>query len=1022
VPQYYQPKRKIEGAPAQGPRVSSRLRRGRAVVRLAGLVVVVSLSAMIAGWVARQNAVIASDRLDALGKRLIERIGDRFQDYQNGLLWASSAISRGDGENGGGGGFGPHRLAQGLVRVFPGARSLGFVRVVRPEQREEFVARVRKEGQGAFEIKALMPHDGDSYIIEDVDPREGHSEAIGFDIASSDSLRATAEAAVESGKATLTAPIQSNALIGTAQDGALLMLPVFRRASPVETEQQRRAALIGWTYMEVAIDELLQSFVRADRLFEFSLADEGHAPFYVSTSDRAGDERVRRTTIDMYGRSWDVEWWAKPEFVTSLGLHNPVSTFVISLIMSMMIAALIEMHLSQSDRRLERDVERARLAAIVEGSCYAIVAKSVDGTIMSWNKSAERMFGYTAAQAMGQNASELLVPDELWDEEQRMLSSTQDGRSFGYVWTKRKKANGELLDVAIAISPMRSDDGSLIGLSWTARDITDLVEAEREIHDLNASLERQVAERTAQLERTLTLAEQASAAKADFLANMSHEIRTPLNGIIGYADLVLEDETLAPKTRRQVERIFEASDALRVIIDDILDFSKIEACGVKLENKPLYINELIENCASIIKPKADEKGLELIITFCDTPHVLIGDAARLRQVVLNLMNNAVKFTSAGSVELVVSCLSRTHNSARLRIAVTDTGIGISEDEQKALFKRFSQADETISRKYGGTGLGLAISQRIVQAMHSELKIDSKPGVGSTLYFEVDLPIAERIEIVRHERPVRSSRRARILVVDDVEMNRDLCKTMLTRDGHEVDLADGGPSAIAMSGSRAYDIIFMDVQMGEMDGLEATRQIRALGGELCDVPIIALTANVLPEQVARYRAAGMDDHLGKPINRAELLSCVAKWIDGVPYVESVPLAPGSAARDGAPPVHDLAALEELRLFASGKDIDGFAAKLRDTLAWMRANWPQDMDIAGLDAASRETLGRAAHKTVSLAGQLGFSELAAACRRMAAACEPDKDLPDAFAALHAAIDNAAAEFEVVMHSAEPGSGAA
>ena len=229
----------------------------------------------------------------------------------------------------------------------------------------------------------------------------------------------------------------------------------------------------------------------------------------------------------------------------------------------------------------------------------------------------------------------------------------------------------------------------------------------------------------------------------------------------------------------QVTRIFEASDSLRVIIDDILDFSKIEACGVKLESKPLYIKELIANCASIIEPKADEKGLKPDHDdLPDTPSVLIGDAARLRQVLLNLMNNAVKFTAAGSVELVVSCLSRIDNVARLRIAVTDTGIGISQDEQKGLFRRFSQADETISRKYGGTGLGLAISQRIVQAMQSELKIESEPGVGSTFFFDIDLPIADQIDIDRHDSPVQSSRSVRILVVDDVEMNRDLCKTML----------------------------------------------------------------------------------------------------------------------------------------------------------------------------------------------------------------------------------------------------
>ncbi|MCG6204805.1 PAS domain S-box protein [Rhodopseudomonas sp. HC1] len=853
--------------------------------------------------------------------------------------------------------------------------------------------------------------------------------------------------------------------------------------------------------------------------------------------------------------SADVPSW---EALGSWALDIPWWILASSLAIGLLIAGLIELHLTRFERRNARTRHYAHLAAIVECSSYAIVGKSLDGSVLSWNKAAELLFGYTADQAIGRNASDLIVPDELREEERQMLAGMQDGTCFAYLWTKRRKANGDLVDVAVSISPMRSDDGTLIGMAASARDITDLVQAEREIHNLNASLERQVAERTAQLEKTLTLqtaileraayaviatdvsgtitlfnpaaermlgykaqemigqatamlfhdpdelaeraaamrsegvhvasnagvlrarlarndpdtavwtyidrqgnripvrltlsllrskdgtnlgvlgiaidlteqlkyedelkaaratAEQASAAKADFLANMSHEIRTPLNGIIGYSDLLLEDQTLAPDTRRQVTRIFEASDSLRVIIDDILDFSKIEACGVKLESKPLYIPELIANCASIIEPKADEKGLRLIAATRSTLPVLIGDAARLRQVLLNLMNNAVKFTAAGSVELIVSCVSRVDDVVRLRIAVTDTGIGISPDEQNGLFKRFSQADETISRKYGGTGLGLAISQRIVHAMQGELKIESEPGIGSTFAFEIDLPVAEQIDIDRHDAPVQSSRRARILVVDDVEMNRDLCRTMLCRAGHQVDLADSGSTAIAMTSSRVYDLIFMDVQMGEMDGLEATRRIRARGVGPSTVPIIALTANVLPEQVARYKAAGMDDHLGKPINRVELLACVARWIDGgVANLPSVPLAPSAAGPDL--PVRDQDALDDLRLFADDQVIAGFAAQLSETIARMEPRAPHDEPavapgIGAFDPAEREALGAIAHKTISLAGQLGFVQLAEACRRMEMACsEHAHDVPELYVTLQIAIDNAKAELEALQ----------
>lgn len=268
-----------------------------------------------------------------------------------------------------------------------------------------------------------------------------------------------------------------------------------------------------------------------------------------------------------------------------------------------------------------------------------------------------------------------------------------------------------------------------------------------------------------------------------------------------------------------------------------------------------------------------------------------------------------------------------------------------------------------------------------------------------------MPVAERLDIERHDAQVHCSRSAKILVVDDVEMNRDLCKTMLTRAGHLVDLADSGATAIAMVASRSYDLIFMDVQMGEMDGLEATRRIRALGCVYRDVPIIALTANVLPEQVERYKAAGVDGHLGKPINRAELLACVARWIDGdIAHVPSEPLAPIELGSEPDHPVRDQAALEDLRMFASDHDIAGFSEQLRDTIARIRTQWPHHIDAMKLDHEARTALGATAHKTVSLAGQLGFKQLAAACRRMEAACAPHKDIPDAFAALHAALDNA------------------
>ncbi|RED21282.1 PAS/PAC sensor hybrid histidine kinase [Rhodopseudomonas thermotolerans] len=1138
---------------ASAPKVPQPVARERAVQRrwlvgmVIGTVASVLLGALVAYGVAEQNDRTAARKFGWLAADFADRLEDILDTYRFGLLAARGVVVASGGEAIGFDTFRRYAETRDFLREFPGARGFGFVRPVEPQDLAAFVAQRRADGQPTYRVSQLAPHDGPRYLVTYLEPSPLNVTALGIDLASESRRKTAADAAATSGEATMTAPIELLPISGM-DSGVLILLPVYRNGDPIETEEQRRRALIGWTFTAIDIYKILADLHSGMGEFGFALTDSGGAPFHtVGKPQDAGQALpTREISFAIYGRTWHIQMWALPPFVNSLSLPSPWLGFTVTLALGLLLTSLVNLLISYKARRAEQNIERSRLAAIFESSNDAIIAKSIDGTVTDWNKAAERLFGYSAEEATGRPTTDLIVPDDLQDEENRIFADIRDGQKVSHFRTKRTNRRGDLIDVAISVSPIRCEDGSLVGIATAARDITELVAAEAKVRGLNAALERLVAERTAQLEKTLTLqtaileraayaviatdvtgtitlfnpaaermlgykaedligratamlfhdpeelgaraeqmrqegiqvganlgvlqarlarndpdtavwtyidaeghriptrltlsllrtkdgthlgvlgiavdlteqlqyedelkaarasAERAGAAKADFLANMSHEIRTPLNGIIGYADLVLEDQTLAPGTRRQVSRIFEASDSLRVIIDDILDFSKIEACGVKLENKPLYIDELIANCASIIEPKADEKGLRLVATARDTPPVLIGDAARLRQVLLNLMNNAVKFTSAGSVELIVSCASRTAGAARLRIAVTDSGIGISPEEQQGLFRRFSQADETISRKYGGTGLGLAISQRIVQAMGGELKIDSEPGVGSTFYFEVDMAIAEQIDIERGELPTRCCRSARILVVDDVEMNRDLCRTMLSRDGHEVDLADSGGTAIAMVASRAYDLIFMDVQMGEMDGMEATRRIRALQGEHFAVPIVALTANVLPEQVARYKAAGMDDHVGKPIARAELLACVARWLDGgIVDVPSGPLAPVAASPDLDAPVHDHAAVEDLRLFASDEDIAGFATQLRDAIARIRVQWPHHIDTTELDDESRRALASTVHKTVSLAGQLGFSQLAAACRRMEIACEPNRDIPDAFAALHAAIENA------------------
>ncbi|GJD95479.1 GAF domain-containing hybrid sensor histidine kinase/response regulator [Methylobacterium iners] len=387
------------------------------------------------------------------------------------------------------------------------------------------------------------------------------------------------------------------------------------------------------------------------------------------------------------------------------------------------------------------------------------------------------------------------------------------------------------------------------------------------------------------IEQARQEAERASAAKTEFLATMSHEIRTPLNGILGYADLLLDDRVLGPDQRLQVARIQGAGNALLTVVNDVLDFAKVEAGQIELDAAPFPLRGLVDNAVAIVAGLAEKKGLALRVRFGGTcPDLLLGDRDRLQQVLLNLLNNAVKFTPEGSVTLDVGCEpARTPTgeaACAVSLAVTDTGIGIPEDRRDRLFLRFSQVDASINRQYGGSGLGLAISQHLVALMGGRIEVESLPGRGSTFRLRVVLPLTRaRAETPSpiDAAPAASRRQGRILVVDDVAINRDIAQAVLRSAGHAVDTASGGPEAVMAVQAASYDLILMDVQMPEMDGMAATRHIRALGGPAAATPIIALTANVLPHQVTAFREAGMNGHVGKPFKREELFAAVDAWI-------------------------------------------------------------------------------------------------------------------------------------------------
>ncbi|OGH61028.1 MAG: hypothetical protein A3G34_17070 [Candidatus Lindowbacteria bacterium RIFCSPLOWO2_12_FULL_62_27] len=849
-------------------------------------VLAVSLSISVWAYQAAETALSLRDmiRFDGRVEDIRTAIRDRMQVYEQalhgarGLFAASKSVERLEWRE--------YISSINISKSYPGVKGLAFVSHVPHAKLESFLAWTRADGAPNFEIHPKQIRD-DYYVITYIEPEPENRRLLGFDIGS-DTLvrRPAADLSVEEGRAILSGKILSEHG-GSPFLGSIFLLPVYRTGAPVGTAGERRAALIGWIYGRLDAQELMKGILGGGPAdIGFSIYDgiemTAESRLYEKAPDLVGPPDYRPTfshtsPIEVGRRVWMTNFYSRPEF-DAAGDHTSAYLVLIAGLLGSFLLFSITWSLATTRRRAlaEAELMTARFRAVLETASDAFIAVDAAGRISDWNRRAELTFRWRRPEVLGRSLVDLLAPPKYREAVLKQMQEFQAKGESPYLNRRMElialRRDGSEFPVEVTVWPIWDERGSFTFNAF--------------VHDIT---ERQRARKDILMARDAAVG--ANRAKSEFLANMSHELRAPLNSILGFANILLQNKTgsLQDPDLAFVDRIQENAVHLLNLINQVLDLSKVEAGQTDLEIEPLYLDVLVQETIQQMESRVLGRDIKLLT---DLPPVLAPietDAIKLKQILINLIGNAIKFTEKGSVTVRVMDDPETHHP--VRIDVIDTGIGVPPDLQDAIFEPFQQGDRRTSLKYGGTGLGLSITRSLCQLMGYKISVESVRGKGSVFMVTIPAESLRRTRPVDEDTPSRSARKislsralpveesvARslfagkcVLVIDDDPDSRLLLTHYFGDFGMRVISAGGGDHGIAMARQDRPDLITVDLMLPQKNGWQVMLDLQR-DPVLRDIPVIVIST-IADDNWQAFN--DKIDRLNKPVNREELFLVLRK---------------------------------------------------------------------------------------------------------------------------------------------------